>query len=301
VLAYLVAGAAALLFATQAIAAFVVPPGPHRPKSADECIASYEPTFREHYIARQTCSKPCNRLFLDGGRGWEQRYNSCYRACGATMNEQFEEIMRARKACFERAKSAEDIDRSQLAEGMALGREMLERAEDLHSAVTEPSVFFAKKVDDALRRKLFGETAEAKRTTIENEVFRYLVIQSKYGLAAAERVHGNEVILAIQQDALDRTVALWEDGFKQMEAAFEQVSAMSVESERSYVSTGSAFSPSLIKKYSAALNRATRGRGSGGVGVVSSECAVFDDTQRSSELMMSNPAQWTALLRRCKR
>ncbi|WP_425259980.1 hypothetical protein ACPOLB_03855 [Rubrivivax sp. RP6-9] len=301
--ARLVCSAALALAALGTALAGTVPPGPPNPRSGDECVAAYEPSFRQQYASGGACTRQCDRIWREGGRGWESRYTACYNQCGAKRKAEHAELMSAREACFDRAKQGQQEVRQKLAEGMELGRKLLNKAEQAHEIVSDPTTFFATKVEERVKNGLFGKEPEAKRTTIQNEVFRYTVIQAKYGLKAASEIHGNDIITGIQQGSLDRIVAIYDDAFKQMEAAVGDVNSMSRDVEASYRSTGRAYSPATMGKYSALLrggplpgkvSKPADGAGTSG------ECAVFNDPQRSNDLMMADSNRWTALLRRCK-
>jgi hypothetical protein len=299
----LVCSAALVLAALSTALAGTVPPGPPNPRSGDECVAAYEPSFRQQYASSGACTGQCDRIWREGGRGWESRYTACYDQCGATRKAEHAELISARQACFDRAKQGQEEERQKLAEGMQLGRKLLDKAEQAHEIVTDPKTFFATKVDERVKDRLFGKEPEAKRSTIQNEMFRYTVIQAKYGLKAANEIHGNDIIAGIQQGSLDKIVAIYDDAFKQMEAAFADVNSMSRDVEASYRSTGRAYSLAIMGKYSALLRgRPLAGKVSkpaDGAGT-SAECAIFNDPQRSNDLMMADSNRWTALLRRCK-
>lgn len=282
----------------QSVLAQNIPDGPLNPRSSDECVAAFEPAFRQHFRGDE-CKK-CDPIPSDGMGNWMPRYKACYAECDAVKRIRFERLTSSRQACFGRAKQAKDEDDQLRAEGLKQSRELFEKAEDLQSLLTSPSDFFARKMlpDDGLKRWLFGDASESEKARLGQEAYRYAVIQAKYGLDVAEKMKGaNPVIRGIQDTALNATLSLHQNVMREFEGAMNEATAFSRDVESSYRSTGRAYSAAMLARYGVTPMQSKPGAKSK---ASDDGCAILNDPDKSAELMLGNQSRWMSLVKSCK-
>ena len=285
----------------QSVLAQDIPDGPPNPRSSDECVVAFESAFRQHHQKTNQCNK-CRPIANDGLGNWMSRYQACYAECGSVRRIHHERLMNSRQACFGRAKRAQEEDDQLRAEGLKLGRELFEKAEDLQSLLTSPSDFIARKMqpDDGLKRWLYGDASETDKARLGQEAYRYAVIQAKYGLEAAEKMKGaNPVIRGIQESALNATLSLHQNVRREFEGAMNEANAFSRGVESSYRSTGRAYNAAMLSRYRVTPPEAKPTERSKPK-TNDDGCALLNDPEKSAQLMLSNRSRWTSLVQSCK-
>lgn len=287
---------------------FEVPQGPEFPRSADECIVAFADAFTEHFRRSATYCTHCNDMTGFPGSRWQQLYNACYNECGDRKSSERESLVRSRHACFARAKNLQtEKDQNEVRQrGMELGDRIYHRVKNASDFLQDPAEYAAQiaKHEPDLYRGLFRDNSPESGKSLQWQLFKYATVQAEAGLDAADKLRRQSpVIGAIQKEALKRIVSVHTNVLEEFERSMKLVGEFNMETGRNFRSTGHAFNPAMLDRYSRLLAATPvsrvplpRARVENNV---AQDCSLLGDTERMNAMARENEQAVIALIERC--